>query len=222
MGYIAENVIRLLAEIPEHVKIVAAAKSRSIDEVREAIEAGIEIVGENYLQDASGIIQELKSSASWHFIGHVQKNKVKHIVPLFDMIETVDSAELAAMIDTIAAKYSKTVSVMIEVNSGREIQKAGTMPEDVPALAEYISRLNNVKLKGLMTMGPFLEDIEGLRPCFKLTKIIFDELKNAAIPGIEMKYLSMGMSDSYRIGIEEGANLVRIGTSIFGSRPPKA
>jgi len=221
MGYISENVKRLLSEIPEHVKIVAAAKSRTLAEVREAIDAGISIVGENYLQDASGIIQELKASASWHFIGHVQKNKVKHIVPMFDMIETVDSAELAAMIDTAAAKHFKKISVLIEVNSGHEAQKAGALPEDVPALAEYISRLNNLKLEGLMTMGPFLEEIEGLRPCFKLTKKLFDELGKAPIPGIEMKYLSMGMSDSYHIGIEEGANIVRIGTSIFGSRPPK-
>lgn len=222
MGLITENVRTLLREIPKDVKIVAAAKSRTLDEVREAIDAGIEIVGENYLQDSKGIIEELKDSASWHFIGHVQKNKVKHIVPLFDMIETVDSAELASIIDDIAARHSKRVSVLIEVNSGLELQKAGAVPEDVPALASFISGLSNLKLKGLMTMGPFLEDIEGLRPCFCATKKIFDELRNASIAGIEMEYLSMGMSDSYKIAIEEGANIIRIGTLIFGSRQPKA
>jgi pyridoxal phosphate enzyme (YggS family) len=220
MGMIKESIIKLLGEMPDGVRIVAAAKSRTIDEVREAIDSGIQIVGENYLQDAKGIIEALKDRASWHFIGHVQKNKVKHIVPLFDMIETVDSMELAMMIDQAAEKCGKVMPVLIEVNSGREEQKSGVMPEDVKALAEFISGLANVSLQGLMTMGPFLDDPEGLRPCFRLTKKLFDEL--AVQAGMNMKWLSMGMSDSYTIAIEEGANLVRIGTLIFGQRPPKA
>ena len=221
MSHISENIMRILKNIPDNVKVVAAAKSRNIDEVRETIEAGITMIGENYMQDAKEIISDLKDMASWHFIGHIQKNKVKHIVPIFDMIETVDSKELALLIDQAAEKQGKIIPVLIEVNSGREEQKAGTMPEEVPALAEYISSLNNIRLNGLMTMGPFIDEPQGLRPCFRLTKNIFDELSKPGLLNMEMKWLSMGMSDSYMIAIEEGANLVRIGTLIYGSRPTK-
>jgi PLP dependent protein len=221
VGYITENIIRILESIPGDVKVVAAAKSRNIDEVRETIKAGITMIGENYMQDAKGIISELKDMASWHFIGHVQKNKVKHIVPMFDMIETVDSKELAFLIDQTAEKQGKIMPILIEVNSGREEQKAGAMPEEVHELAGYISGLNNTRLNGLMTMGPFIDDPQGLRPCFRLTKKLFDELSASALPNAEIKWLSMGMSDSYMSAIEEGANLVRIGTLIYGPRPPK-
>ena len=221
VSHISENIIRILKDIPDNVKVVAAAKSRNINEVRETIKAGITMIGENYMQDAKEIISEMRDMASWHFIGHIQKNKVKHIVPIFDMIETVDSKELALLIDQAAEKQGKIIPVLIEVNSGREEQKAGTMPEEVPALAEYISSLNNIRLNGLMTMGPFIDEPQGLRPCFRLTKNIFDELSKPGLLNMEMKWLSMGMSDSYMIAIEEGANLVRIGTLIYGSRPTK-
>jgi PLP dependent protein len=221
VSHISENITRILKDIPENVNVVAAAKSRSFDEVKETIEAGITMIGENYLQDAKGIITELGDKASWHFIGHVQKNKVKHIIPMFDMIETVDSKELALLIDQTAEKMGKIMPILIEVNSGCEEQKAGAIPEEVPVLAEYISTLNNIRLNGLMTMGPFVDDPERLRPCFRLTKKLFDELSASALPDTEMKWLSMGMSDSYMIAIEEGANLVRIGTLIYGPRPPR-
>ena len=221
VSHISENIIRILKDIPDNVKVVAAAKSRNINEVRETIKAGITMIGENYMQDAKEIISEMRDMASWHFIGHIQKNKVKHIVPMFDMIETVDSKELALMIDQAAEKQGKIMPVLIEVNSGREEQKAGAMPEEVPALAEYISSLPNIRLNGLMTMGPFIDDPQGLRPCFRLTKTLFDELAKSGLSNVEMKWLSMGMSDSYLIAIEEGANLVRIGTLIYGPRQPK-
>ncbi len=221
VGHITENITRILQNIPENVKVVAAAKSRNIEEVRETIEAGITMIGENYMQDAKGIISELKDMASWHFIGHVQKNKVKHIVPMFDMIETVDSKELAFLIDQAAEKQGMIMPVLIEVNSGREEQKAGAMPEEVHELAGYISSLSNIRLNGLMTMGPFIDDPQGLRQCFKLTRKLFDELSVSALPNTDIKWLSMGMSDSYINAIEEGANLVRIGTLIYGPRPPK-
>ncbi len=222
MSHITENIIRILKDIPENVSVVAAAKSRSLEEVRETIDAGITMIGENYMQDAKGIIEELKDRASWHFIGHVQKNKVKHIVPMFDMVETLDSKELALLINQTAEKLGRTMPVLIEVNSGREEQKAGAMPEEVGTLAEYISTLSNIRLNGLMTMGPFVDDPQELRPCFRLAKTLFDELKTRVLPDTEMKWLSMGMSDSYLIAIEEGANLVRIGTLIYGPRPPKS
>jgi PLP dependent protein len=219
MATIRENVLQILSEIPPGVSVVAAAKSKSAQEIEEALDAGITAVGENYLQESQEVIGAIGNRATWHFIGHVQKNKVKHIVPLFDMVETVDSVELATLIDQQAQKHGKVMPVLIEVNIAHEEQKHGAMPEDVAALIREISNLPNIRVKGLMTMGPFLEDPEGLRPYFRQTKALFDEIKALALPNVQMEYLSMGMSDSYRIAIEEGATMVRIGTRIFGARP---
>ncbi|MBN1635676.1 MAG: YggS family pyridoxal phosphate-dependent enzyme [Deltaproteobacteria bacterium] len=218
MNTIQQNVGQILSEIPANVKVVAAAKSRTSAEVREVIEAGITIIGENYLQESQKIITEIGTKANWHFIGHIQKNKVKYIVPLFDMVETVDTIELAAIIDKISVRHNKTMNVLIEINSARESQKYGVMPENAKLLIEKICTLENIKIQGLMTMGPFLDDPEGLRIYFRQTKALFEEFKNLKLPNVEMRYLSMGMSDSYLIAIEEGANMVRIGTKIFGPR----
>ena len=219
MATIRENVLQILSEMPPGVIVVAAAKSKNAQEIEEALDAGITAVGENYLQESREVIGTIGKRATWHFIGHVQKNKVKHVVPLFDMVETVDSLELATLIDQQAQKHGKVMPVLIEVNIAHEEQKHGAMPEDVAALIREISNLSNIRVKGLMTMGPFLEDPEGLRPYFRQTKALFDEIKALALPNVEMDYLSMGMSDSYRIAIEEGATMVRIGTRIFGPRP---
>jgi PLP dependent protein len=219
MATIRENVLQILSEMPSGVIVVAAAKSKSAQEIEEALDAGITAVGENYLQESREVIGAIGNRATWHFIGHVQKNKVKHVVPLFDMVETVDSVELATLIDQQAQKHGKVMPVLIEVNIAHEEQKHGAMPEDVAALIREISNLPNIRVKGLMTMGPFLEDPEGLRPYFRQTKALFDEIKALALTNVQMEYLSMGMSDSYRIAIEEGATMVRIGTRIFGPRP---
>lgn len=220
MGAIRDNVMRILAGIPSGIEVVAAAKAQTAVAVLEAIEAGITMVGENYLQESRAVIGALGPRAQWHFIGHVQKNKVKQVVPLFDMIETVDSFELAALIDEHARRHDKCMPILIEVNSARETQKAGAFPEHAADLIRRISTLANIRVQGLMTMGPFLDDPAGLRPYFRLTRTLFDELAAAAIPGVEMRSLSMGMSDSYPIAIEEGATMVRIGTRIFGPRRP--
>lgn len=219
MPSIRENVLKLLSEIPGGVQVVAAAKSMRIPEVLEAIEAGITMVGENYLQESREVIGAIGAQVQWHFIGHVQKNKVKHVAGLFDMIETVDSYELAALVDEHARRLGKTMPVLIEVNSGRETQKAGVFPEHVPELIERLAALANIRVQGLMTMGPFLDDPAGLRPYFRLTKELFDQVGGLGLAGVEMRHLSMGMSDSYHIAIEEGATLIRIGTQIFGPRP---
>ena len=219
MATIRENVLQILSEIPPGVIVVAAAKSKSAQEIDEALDAGITAVGENYLQESREVIGAIGNRATWHFIGHVQKNKVKHVVPLFDMVETVDSVELATLIDQQAQKHGKVMPVLIEVNIAHEEQKHGAMPEEVVALIREVSNLPDIRVKGLMTMGPFLEDPEGLRPYFRQTKALFDEIKALALPNVQMEYLSMGMSDSYRIAIEEGATMVRIGTRIFGPRP---
>ena len=198
--------------------MAAAAKSRSPEEVLEAVEAGVRIIGENYLQEAEAHFQAVGRKVSWHFIGHLQKNKVKKAVALFDLIETVDSLEIAAEIDRRSGAIGKTMEILIEVNSGREPQKFGITPEEVEPLLVKISELPNVKVLGLMTMGPVCSNPEDLRPYFKETRLLWEGFKSSASPKTEMRYLSMGMSDSYRVAIEEGANLVRIGTGIFGVR----
>lgn len=218
MSDIKRNVEAILSELPRGVELVAAAKTRTAAEIREAMNAGVKFIGENYVQEAAAVFPEIGGEVRRHFIGHLQKNKVKQAVELFDMIETVDSEALASEIDKRSAAAGKKMEVLIEVNSGREPQKSGAMPEAVPALAGYIASLANVKLKGLMTMGPLTGEPEDSRRYFMETKKVFDELKAAGIPGVEMKYLSMGMTSSYRVAIEEGANLVRIGTGIFGER----
>ena len=215
---IKENIRKILAELPEGVKLVAAAKARTPAEVLQAIEAGVEIIGENYVQEAQSAFAVVGSRAKWHFIGHLQRNKVKKAVPLFDMIETLDSASLAAEIDKRASQHGKVMSVLIEVNSGREQQKFGVLPEDVAPLIEKISTLENIKIQGLMTMGPMFGDPEDARPYFVKTRKVYEQIKALSLPGVEMEFLSMGMTNSYRVAIEEGANIVRIGTKIFGPR----
>jgi pyridoxal phosphate enzyme (YggS family) len=151
-------------------------------------------------------------------IGHLQRNKAKKAVKVFDMIETVDSMKLAREIDKSCQKIGKVMSVLIEINSGEESQKAGVMPEDAIPLIQEMSILKNIRIVGLMTMGPFSGNPEDARPYFQKTRKVFERLKDMNLPDVEMKYLSMGMSNSYKVALEEGANMVRIGTKIFGER----
>ena len=215
---IAENVKSILREIPDDVALVAAAKTRKPEEILEAIQAGVNIIGENYLQEAEEAYAVIGDRVKWHFIGRLQKNKVKKVVKLFDMIETVDSLDIAHEIDKRCAQISKIMPVLIEVNSGRERQKTGIYPEDVMEMAKQISLHSSLKLMGLMTMGPMWGDPEESRPYFRETKRLFDKVKDLGLSDVQMRYLSMGMTNSYRIAIEEGANVVRIGTKIFGER----
>jgi pyridoxal phosphate enzyme (YggS family) len=215
---IADNVRAILAELPRGVDLVAAAKTRTAAEILEAVEAGVKIIGENYVQEAADAFPAVGHRARWHFIGHLQTNKVRKAAEVFDLIETVDSAGLAREIDKRCAAIGKIMPVLIEVNSGREPQKFGVLPEEVEKLIREISALRNIKVAGLMTMGPFEGDPEDSRPYFKETRRVWDALRTAALPGVEMRHLSMGMTNSYRIAIEEGANMVRIGTAIFGPR----
>ena len=215
---IKENVRKILEELPEGVELVGAAKGRTAREIVEAIDGGLKIVGENYLQEALRVYEDVDRDVQWHFIGHLQRNKVKKAVKLFDMIQSLDSFELAKEIDKRARAIGKVMPVLIEVNSGREEQKFGVMPEDVEELVRKVSTLPNIKVMGLMTMGPRFGDPEDSRPYFRETRRIFERLKQLDIPNVEMRYLSMGMSNSYRVALEEGANMVRIGTKIFGER----
>ncbi len=226
MSVISENVARLLAELPAGVRLVAAAKTRSPDEVLEAVAAGVAIVGENYVQEAErarAVVDDsaiVGARACWHLIGHLQRNKAARAVRVFDLIETVDSVALAAAIDGGCSRIGKVMPVLVEVNSGCEPGKSGVHPGAVVDLVREVSALPNIEVVGLMTMGP--ADIALVRPCFAETRRLFDEIAALNLSRVTMQSLSMGMSASYRIAIEEGANLVRLGTAIFGDRPPKA
>ena len=215
---IKSNVREIIELLPPGVDLVAAAKTRTPDEVMAAVEAGTRIVGENYVQEALAVMDVIPPGVSLHLIGHLQKNKVKKAVKVFDLIETVDSLGTAEEIDRRSQDISKVMPVLIEVNSGREPQKHGVFPEDVETLIRSVSELKNIRVRGLMTMGPLSPDPSRVRGAFRETKEIFDRISRIDIPGVEMVCLSMGMSDSYKVAIEEGANMVRIGTGIFGNR----
>ncbi|AHB13424.1 YggS family pyridoxal phosphate-dependent enzyme [Dehalococcoides mccartyi] len=218
-----ENITRsvkdILAELPPDVVLEAAVKKRQPSEILAAIDAGIKIIGHNYLTEAEETYPLIGDKAEWHFIGKLQSNKCKKIVRRFSVVETVDSIEIASELNRRAAEIDKILSVFIEINSGREKQKSGVLPEETVELAKRISCLSNLKLTGLMTMGPALEAPEELRTIFRLTKIKFDEIAAMGLPNNELQFLSMGMSGSYKVAVQEGANLVRLGTRIFGPRP---
>jgi len=216
---IKQNVARLLAELPDGVELVAAAKTRTAEEILEAIQAGIKIIGENYVKEAREAYKLVGKGAKWHFIGTLQKHNVRrNMLEIFDMIETVDSLDIAREIDKRCAQIGKIMPILIEVNSGRELQKSGMLPEDVGQLVGEISGLGNIKVTGLMTMGPRVGNPEDSRPYFVETRKIFDKIKGLGLPNVEMRYLSMGMTNSYKVALEEGANIIRIGTRIFGER----
>ena len=219
---IEQNVRQILCELPKDVQLVAAAKTRKPEEVLRAVESGVEAIGENYVQEAERAYEMIGNKAKWHFIGHLQKNKVKTAVRIFDMIETVDSPEIAGEIDKRCAQVGKIMPVLVEINSGREKQKSGVLPENTEQLIREISSLKNIRVMGLMTMGPRFGNPEDSRPYFVETKKIFNMIKKLNLPNIEMRYLSMGMTNSYRIALEEMANIVRIGSKIFGERDYEA
>lgn len=207
-----------MEEIPDKVILSAAVKNRTAEEVLKAISAGIKVIGENYVKEAESKFGVIGRKAEWHLIGHLQKNKVKKAVRIFDMIETLDSLELAESINKECSKINKVMHLLIEVNIASEPNKSGVLPEKTEELVKNCLDFENIKIGGLMTMGPFLSDPEELRPYFRKAKHIFDQIKDKYSTIIPWQYLSMGMSSSYKIAIEEGANIVRVGTAIFGFR----
>lgn len=215
---ITANAARLLAELPADVLLVAAAKSRAPDEVRAAIAGGVRAVGHNYVQEARAMADGLAEPVSWHLIGHLQRNKVAAAIALFDMVQTVDSRRLADALERRCAESGRRLAVLLEVNSGGEPHKAGALPGDVDALAEHVAGLAHLRLQGLMTVGPLVDTPEEMRPYFWATRRAFERLANV-LPAGAMHHLSMGMSDSYRVAVEEGATIVRVGTLLFGPRP---
>ncbi len=188
----------IIKSLPAGVILVAAAKTRTVEEVQAAIKAGIKILGYNYVQETEQRQNVIGREVQWHLIGHLQKNKIKKAVRLFDMIQTLDSLVLAEALNAECAAAKIKMPVLIEINSGREENKTGLFPEKVQEVVEQILPLPNLQIQGLMTMGPFLDDPAALRPCFKETRLIFEQLARINHPQVQMRYLSMGMSDSYQ------------------------
>ncbi len=215
---IKKNTEDILKELPNTVTVVAAGKSRSVSEIEEAAAAGIRIVGENYLKEAEEKFEIIGNKVKWHLIGHLQRNKVKRAVRIFDMIQSLDSGNLAYLIDKECYKINKIMPVLIEVNIAKEPDKAGVLPEDLEGVLKEAVKLKNINILGLMTMGPWSEDAESLRPYFRETNQLFTKIKGLYEDILDWRYLSMGMSLSYKIAIEEGANMIRLGTVLFGPR----
>lgn len=218
VGSAAENYLRIRDSLPDEVTLVVAAKGRAVREVAEVIEAGATVVGENYVQETEALRAELGDGADrvkWHLIGHLQRNKVKRALPLFDVIQSVDSVRLAR---AISDRAQRVVQVYLEVNVAGEASKYGVAPEQTRHLVEEISKLESIRVEGLMTMEPYSEDPEDARPYFRRLRRLFEELNSVEPPEVQMRVLSMGMTNSYRVAVEEGANMVRIGTAIFGPR----
>ncbi|MBQ1918891.1 MAG: YggS family pyridoxal phosphate-dependent enzyme [Schwartzia sp.] len=200
------------------VQLVAVTKNHDVEAMREAIDAGVTIVGENRVQEAVEKHEKLDRDVIWHLIGHLQTNKVKQAVKNFDLIHSVDSEHLLDAVDTAAGKIHKVQNILIQVNLAKEESKFGIYKEDLPFLLQKADQMKHVHLMGLMCIAPNYENVEECRPLFREMREIFDKLQMFPLMNSEMKWLSMGMTHDYQIAIEEGSNLVRIGTAIFGPR----
>lgn len=204
---------------PEGIRLIAVSKKKSPEMVMEAIEAGQYVFGENYIQEAISKIEQIqKNSLEWHFIGHLQKNKAKFAVRYFDLIHTVDSEALALEIAKNAVKAGKIQEILIQVKTGDELTKSGVELDNVMETVKKIAAIENVRIKGLMTIPPPVENPEDARPFFRALRKKAEEIKSENIAGVFMDELSMGMSDDFEVAVSEGATLVRVGTAIFGER----
>ncbi len=203
---------------PKSIRLMAVSKTVEPRRIRQAIEAGITLFGENYVQEARDKIPEIGHDVEWHMIGHLQTNKVKYVVNLFDWIHSVDRQELAYELDKRAGQNGRTLNVLIEVNVGGEASKSGAEPSGVLELVRQIAALPHLRVRGLMTMPPYSDQPEMSRPFFIELRRLRDDIARAAIPNIAMDELSMGMTDDFEVAIEEGATVIRVGRAIFGER----
>ena len=217
---VAENFRAIRAELDsvarnEKIILVAVTKNHGVEQMREAIDAGATDIGENRVQEATEKFQTLDRAVTRHLIGHLQTNKAKTAVKLFDVIQSVDSQHLASAVDKAAGSIGKVQDVLIQVNVAREPQKSGVLLEDLDALINFVDAAKNLRLRGLMMIAPNFSDVEECRPLFKKMRELFDALKTERE---NFDLLSMGMTHDYKVAAEEGANVVRIGTAIFGER----
>jgi hypothetical protein len=203
------------ARRPEAVTLVAVSKTIPPEGIREALACGVRILGENRVQEAREKIALLGGAASWHLVGHLQTNKAKLAVQLFDCIHSLDSVRLAAELDRCAESAGKRQRCLIEVNVGDEPQKSGTSPAEVREILEAARRLPHLAIEGLMAVPPFLEDPEDVRPYFRKLRLLREA---CCAEGFALRELSMGMTHDFEVAVEEGATLVRIGTALFGPR----
>jgi hypothetical protein len=203
----------------DSVRLVAVSKTIAAGTVKEAIEAGVTILGENYVQEAREKFKALvRYPVSWHFIGHLQSNKAKYVVRLFDLIHSVDSFKLARELNKQAEKVGKIQQILVQVNISAENTKAGTSADEAPGLISEISQLENLSIRGLMTMPPYFYQPEKVKPFFAALRQLRDQIKAQSLPNVSLDELSMGMTGDFEVAIQEGATLVRIGTAIFGER----
>ena len=204
---------------PENIRLIAVSKRKSVEAVMEAIKAGAKHFGENYIQEAIDKIDAIgKDTACWHFIGHLQSNKAKFAVKYFDYIHTVDTIKLAKEIDKQAGKISKIQDILVQINIGEENTKSGIKIDDTLKLITQIHTYKNIAVKGLMCMPPYFLDPDQARIYFQQLVRIKDEILDKKYETVSMKHLSMGMSNDFKVAIEEGSTMIRVGTSIFGRR----
>jgi pyridoxal phosphate enzyme (YggS family) len=200
------------------VRLMAVTKTVDDDRIMEAIEAGIDIIGESYVQEAKRKIEKMGRSIEWHMIGYLQSNKAKYAVKLFDMIHSVDRMDLAVELNRRAGAADLATKILIEVNISSEKTKSGVSYEEAMRLVKDISCLDNLSVQGLMTMAPWFDNPEDARPYFKALRELRDRIIEENINHVEMRELSMGMSRDYEVAVEEGSTIVRVGRSIFGER----
>jgi len=200
----------------QEIKLVAVTKTATIEQIKEAIIAGVKIIGENKVQEAKEKYQILTADIEWHLVGHLQTNKVKYAIEIFDCIHSVDSIKLAEEIDKRSLQFGKITNVLVEVNVSGEETKYGIKPEEVEPFLKEISEFSRIRVRGLMTIAPITEDKEEVRPYFRKLRELSKEIKSKNIKNVKMDCLSMGMTEDFEVAIEEGANMVRIGRGIFG------
>lgn len=203
---------------PADVRLMAVTKTVDDGRIAEAVRAGVDIIGENYVQEAKRKIETMEKSCEWHLIGRLQTNKAKYAVRLFDMIHSVDRLELAAEIDRRARDAGIVMKVLIEVSVAGEETKSGVPIAEALPLVRAVAPLPNLSVRGLMTMPPWFDDPEEARPCFRALRELRDRIEAERIPGVEMRELSMGMTGDYGVAVEEGATIVRVGRGLFGER----
>ncbi len=206
---------------PSEVILVGAAKAVDVERLRAAVDAGLQHIGENYAQEAWAKYQQIGDEVTWHFIGHLQTNKAKSVVRFCRFVQSLDRMALAEELSKRAGQIGREVFCLVEVNIAGEGTKGGISPDEVEGFIRKVADLPNLRIVGLMAMPPYEPDPEQVRPCFRQMGFLFERLKGLDIPKAEMRYLSMGMSHDFEVAIEEGANMVRVGTALFGPRPQK-
>ena len=213
-----DNACKAVGRNREDITLIAVSKTKPVEMLLEAYEAGVRDFGENYIQELVDKIPQLPSDVRWHMIGHLQRNKVKYIIDKVSMIHSVDSLRLAEEISAQAIKKNVEVDILVEVNVAQEESKFGTFSADAVLLVEEISKLPGIHVRGLMTIAPFVEDAEENREYFRKLKQLSVDIAAKNIDNISMNVLSMGMTGDYVVAVEEGASCVRVGTGIFGER----